>query len=71
MVERPGKFSWDIHPQSVTPAANSDRRAAAPPAAASGSGQLMVSDGRNVWFYDRDLQQVTVKPVTRRCRRRR
>ncbi|MBV8805634.1 MAG: outer membrane lipoprotein chaperone LolA [Sinobacteraceae bacterium] len=27
------------------------------------SGQLMVSDGRNLWFLDRDLQQVTVKPV--------
>ena len=23
----------------------------------------MVRDGRNLWFYDRDLQQVTVKPV--------
>ena len=23
----------------------------------------MVADGRNLWFYDRDLQQVTVKPV--------
>ena len=24
----------------------------------------MVSDGRNLWYYDRDLQQVTVRPVT-------
>jgi outer membrane lipoprotein carrier protein len=23
----------------------------------------MVADGRNLWFLDRDLQQVTVKPV--------
>jgi len=23
----------------------------------------MVCDGMNLWFYDRDLQQVTVKPV--------
>jgi outer membrane lipoprotein-sorting protein len=23
----------------------------------------MVSDGRNLWFFDRDLEQVTVKPV--------
>jgi len=23
----------------------------------------MVCDGSNLWFYDRDLQQVTVKPV--------
>jgi outer membrane lipoprotein carrier protein len=26
-------------------------------------GQLMVADGRNVWFFDRDLEQVTVKPA--------
>jgi outer membrane lipoprotein carrier protein len=48
-VQRPGKFSWDIHPQSGD--------------ASKGAGQLMVSDGRNLWFYDRDLEQVTVKPV--------
>ena len=49
IVARPGKFSWDIHPQS----GNTNK----------GAGQLMVSDGRNLWFYDRDLDQVTVKPV--------
>lgn len=27
-----------------------------------GSGQLLVADGRNLWYYDRDLEQVTVKP---------
>jgi outer membrane lipoprotein carrier protein len=27
------------------------------------SGQLLIADGRNLWFYDRDLQQVTVKPM--------
>jgi outer membrane lipoprotein carrier protein len=32
-------------------------------AANKGAGQLMVSDGRNLWFFDRDLEQVTVKPV--------
>lgn len=46
-VVRPGKFSWELHPQGSN---------------ASG-GQIMVADGRNVWFYDRDLDQVTVKPV--------
>ncbi|HYM27788.1 MAG TPA: outer-membrane lipoprotein carrier protein LolA, partial [Steroidobacteraceae bacterium] len=35
--------------------------AAAP--AAGGGGQLMVCDGTNLWFFDRDLEQVTVKPV--------
>jgi outer membrane lipoprotein carrier protein len=49
IVARPGKFSWDIHPQTGD--------------ANKGAGQLMVSDGRNLWFFDRDLEQVTVKPV--------
>lgn len=26
-------------------------------------GQLLVADGRNLWFFDRDLDQVTVKPA--------
>jgi outer membrane lipoprotein carrier protein len=25
--------------------------------------QLLVADGKNVWFFDRDLEQVTVKPA--------
>jgi outer membrane lipoprotein carrier protein len=54
IVARPGKFSWAIHPQAATGAAS---------AGGSGAGQLMVCDGVNLWFYDRDLQQVTVKPV--------
>jgi outer membrane lipoprotein carrier protein len=49
VIVRPGKFSWEIHPQT---------------SGQSGSaGQLMVCDGRNLWFFDRDLAQVTVKPV--------
>lgn len=87
IVQRPGKFSWDIHPQPVSAgngdaagsapagadgstgaaAAGGNGKSAAAPAAANGSGggagQLMVCDGTNLWFYDRDLQQVTVKPV--------
>ena len=47
IVSRPGKFSWEIHPQGSQ----------------ADSGQLMVADGRNLWFLDRDLQQVTVKPA--------
>lgn len=27
-----------------------------------GAGQLIVADGQNLWYYDRDLEQVTVKP---------
>ena len=60
IVQRPGKFSWDIHPQ---PAAAADAGAPASSTGAAGAGQLMVCDGVNLWFYDRDLQQVTVKPV--------
>ncbi len=89
-VERPGKFRWDIHPQSVDqgaaggqgattgqstgagpcPAAGQSTAmgqqagAAGQQVAAADSGQLMVSDGHNLWYYDRDLQQVTVRPVT-------
>jgi len=55
IVARPGKFSWDIHPQSGNPQSGNPTN--------KGAGQLMVSDGRNLWFYDRDLDQVTVKPV--------
>ena len=29
----------------------------------SGPAQVMVADGRNLWFYDHDLEQVTVKPA--------
>jgi outer membrane lipoprotein carrier protein len=28
------------------------------------SPQLMVADGKNLWFYDRDLEQVSVKAAT-------
>jgi outer membrane lipoprotein carrier protein len=52
IVQRPGKFSWEIHPQT-----------AAASGASRSAGQLMVCDGRNLWFFDRDLAQVTVKPV--------
>ena len=33
------------------------------PAGAGEGGQLLVADGRNLWFLDRDLDQVTVKPI--------
>lgn len=29
-----------------------------------GSPQLMVADGKNLWFYDADLEQVSVKSAT-------
>lgn len=48
LVQRPGKFRWDYSPHS-------DGK--------TQTGQLLVADGKNLWFYDRELAQVTVKPV--------
>ena len=59
IVARPGKFRWEIHPQSLEGEA-AGQRAIQPRTSA---GQLMVCDGSNLWFFDRDLEQVTVKPV--------
>jgi outer membrane lipoprotein carrier protein len=64
MVERPGKFRWDIHPEPLPPSAGAAGSAAASGTTTATGGQVMVSDGRNLWYYDRDLEQVTVKPVT-------
>jgi outer membrane lipoprotein carrier protein len=47
IVLRPGKLRWELHPQGGR----------------DSGGELMVADGKNVWFYDRDLQQVSVKPL--------
>jgi outer membrane lipoprotein carrier protein len=71
VVQRPGKFRWDYQPRAdatiVGGAAGSSAggSAPAPPAtAASGErGQLLVADDKNLWFYDRELAQVSVKPV--------
>src|SRR5689334_25322613 len=46
VVSRPGKFRWEVQPKSGS----------------NSTGQLLVADGKNVWFFDRDLEQVTVKP---------
>jgi outer membrane lipoprotein carrier protein len=63
-VERPGKFRWEIHPQAVAAGAGSSQGSPAGEEGAGNGGQVMVSDGRNLWYYDRDLEQVTVRPVT-------
>jgi outer membrane lipoprotein carrier protein len=57
VVLRPGKFRWDYQPRSA-PAAAGDAAAAS-----AERGQLLVADDRNLWFYDRELAQVSVKPV--------
>ncbi len=48
IIVRPGRFRWELTPSVGT----------------SSSPQLMVADGRNLWFYDRDLEQVSVKPAS-------
>jgi outer membrane lipoprotein carrier protein len=47
VVARPGKFRWEVNAKP----------------GGSAAGQLLVADGRNVWFFDKDLEQVTVKPA--------
>lgn len=47
IVQRPGRFRWEVRPAAAAPG--------------SSFTQLMVADGRNVWFFDRDLEQVTVR----------
>jgi outer membrane lipoprotein carrier protein len=59
VVDRPGRFRWEIHPEPAADSGSSGNAGAAPASA----GQLMVCDGKNLWFLDRDLEQVTVKPV--------
>jgi len=49
VIVRPGRFRWEL-----TPAGGG----------ADNSPQLMVADGKNLWFYDRDLEQVSVKAAT-------
>jgi outer membrane lipoprotein carrier protein len=73
-VQRPDHFRWDYRPSdqpdaaaagaagSAANAATGTTASAAAPGA-DDTGQLMVADGKNLWFYDRDLAQVTVKPV--------
>jgi outer membrane lipoprotein carrier protein len=54
VVVRPGRFRWEVRPAADAGSVG---------AAGAESAQLMVADGRNVWFLDRDLEQVTVKPA--------
>ncbi len=54
IVVRPGRFRWEVRPATDAGSVGTD---------GSEATQLMVADGRNVWFLDRDLEQVTVKPA--------
>jgi outer membrane lipoprotein carrier protein len=46
VIERPDRFRWAYTPQSGD----------------ANSTQLLVADGKNLWFLDQDLAQATVKP---------
>jgi outer membrane lipoprotein carrier protein len=68
-VQRPNHFRWDYRPSPAAGDASTNGGATgtapSPDAGnADDSGQLMVADGKNLWFYDRELAQVTVKPIT-------
>jgi len=68
LVLRPGRFRWDYQPRHEADAADASGQGAAaagnvaPAAPSSERGQLLVADGKNLWFYDRELAQVSVKP---------
>lgn len=47
-VMRPGRFRWELRSPGPGPVAFS---------------QLLIADNLNLWFYDRDLEQVTVRPA--------
>jgi chaperone LolA len=49
VIVRPGRFRWELMPQNA--------------GGVTGTPQLMISDGKNLWFYDADLEQVSVKPA--------
>src|SRR5256885_9934074 len=61
IVARPGKFSWETRPQR--PISGGGAAAGNDAGHLGSAGQLMVCDGTNLWFLDRDLAQVTVKPI--------
>ena len=62
IVERPDRFRWDYRPADAAGAAGGDQERQGLGQEAQ-QGQLLVADGRNLWFYDRELAQVTVKPI--------
>jgi len=64
LVQRPGRFRWDFQPRIDS--AMAPATPPLPPPAHDGGGergQLLVADGKNLWFYDRELAQVSVKPM--------
>ena len=48
VVQRPGRFRWEFRANGSS----------------ADGGQLMIADGKNLWFYERELAQVTVREAT-------
>jgi outer membrane lipoprotein carrier protein len=65
LVLRPGRFRWDYQPRTASATATQPptQPSAAPVGSSGERGQLLVADGKNLWFFDRELAQVSVKPV--------
>jgi outer membrane lipoprotein carrier protein len=56
IVSRPDRFRWDYRPANAAGAVGNT-------GGGDDSGELLVADGKNLWFFDRELAQVTVKPI--------
>jgi outer membrane lipoprotein carrier protein len=57
LVLRPGRFRWESRDDPSAGAAGSSGAAAS-----ADSGQVLIADGRNVWFYDlRDPDHAAVR----------
>ena len=63
VVQRPGRFRWDYQPRADATLVGGAAPAPPPTATSGERGQLLVADDKNLWFYDRELAQVSVKPV--------
>jgi outer membrane lipoprotein carrier protein len=48
IVQRPGRFRWEFKANG----------------SAADEGQLLIADGKNLWFYERELAQVTVRDAS-------
>ena len=66
-VQRPGRFRWDYRPADtlVGGATGSSKGGSATGGSDSDTGgQLLLADGRNLWLYERDLAQATVRDAS-------
>ncbi len=60
VLQRPGRFRWDYQPSASAASGTAGETSAQDH---EPTGELLVADGRNLWSYDRELAEVTVKPL--------